>query len=171
MAEDQKTGIDSVMEETRTFPPLPDFAEKAHINSMEQYQQMYDESINDPDKFWLKQIEILDWIKGILSGIHMQELIHILTDSRYPSKYACAKATGTCIRCGKPAKLFSDASARLEYSVSALCQCCQNGYFNEIEPSWRSSHMPIKLDRGPQNPTKERIDKGRPERERQIDSL
>jgi len=63
MAEDQKAGKDSAMEKTRTFPPRPEFAEKAHINSMEQYQQMYDESINEPDKFWLKQAEILDWFK------------------------------------------------------------------------------------------------------------
>ncbi len=63
MAEDQRTGIDSVMSETRKFPPPPAFSKKAHISSMEQYQQMYDESINDSDKFWLKQAEILDWSK------------------------------------------------------------------------------------------------------------
>jgi len=63
MAEQQRTGIDSLMAETRRFPPPPEFAEKAHIKSMEQYQQMYDESINDPDKFWLREAEILDWSK------------------------------------------------------------------------------------------------------------
>jgi len=30
---------------------------------MEQYQQMYDESINDPESFWLRAAEILDWTK------------------------------------------------------------------------------------------------------------
>ena len=63
MAEKQKTGIDSHMAETRKFPPPPEFAEKAHIGSMEQYKQMYEESINDPDKFWLREAEILDWFK------------------------------------------------------------------------------------------------------------
>ena len=63
MAEQQKIGIDSFMEETRRFPPPPEFVEKAHLKSMEQYQQMYDESINEPDKFWLKEAEILDWYK------------------------------------------------------------------------------------------------------------
>ncbi|MBC8233084.1 acetate--CoA ligase [bacterium] len=63
MAEQQRIGIDSFMEETRRFPPPTEFAEKAHIKSMEQYQQMYDESINEPDKFWLKEAEILDWYK------------------------------------------------------------------------------------------------------------
>ena len=63
MAEQQKIGIDSLMEETRRFPPPPEVAEKAHIKSMKQYQQMYDESINEPDKFWLKEAEIIDWYK------------------------------------------------------------------------------------------------------------
>jgi len=63
MAEQQQTGIDSFMEETRKFPPPPKFTEKAHIKSAEQYQQMYEESINDPDKFWLREAEIIDWYK------------------------------------------------------------------------------------------------------------
>jgi acetyl-CoA synthetase len=63
MAERQRIGIDSFMEEKRRFPPFPEFAKKSHIKSMEQYQQMYEESINEPDKFWLKEAEIIDWYK------------------------------------------------------------------------------------------------------------
>ncbi len=63
MSENRKGGIDSLMEETRQFPPPPEFAKRAHIKSMEQYQRMYDESINDPDTFWLREAEILDWFK------------------------------------------------------------------------------------------------------------
>jgi len=63
MSSNKSSGIDSLMSETRTFPPLPEFAKKAHIKSVEQYNEMYEESINDPDKFWLKEAEILDWFK------------------------------------------------------------------------------------------------------------
>ncbi len=63
MAKQKSTGIDSSMTETRRFPPRPEFVEKAHINSIEQYQKMYDESINDPDTFWLREAGILDWFK------------------------------------------------------------------------------------------------------------
>jgi len=63
MSETKKTGIDSYMTELRKFPPPPELAKNAHIKSMEQYQQMYDESINDPDKFWLREAETLDWYK------------------------------------------------------------------------------------------------------------
>ena len=61
MAEQKTTGIDALMEETRRFPPTLELSQKAHIKSMEQYQQMYDESINEPDKFWLREAEIIDW--------------------------------------------------------------------------------------------------------------
>jgi acetyl-CoA synthetase len=45
------------------FPPPPEFAANALISSMEQYQEMYDRSISDPDGFWLDQARKLDWIK------------------------------------------------------------------------------------------------------------
>ncbi|MEA3366621.1 MAG: acetate--CoA ligase [Planctomycetota bacterium] len=59
----QEKGMESFMSEKRTFPPPADLAEKAHISSFDQYQEMYDRSINDPDAFWLEQAEMLDWFK------------------------------------------------------------------------------------------------------------
>ena len=63
MSEQQRAGMDSLMEERRRFPPPPEFAERAHIRSTQLYQQMYDESIRDPETFWLREAEILDWFK------------------------------------------------------------------------------------------------------------
>ncbi|MCD6364499.1 MAG: AMP-binding protein, partial [Planctomycetes bacterium] len=51
------------MSENRTFPPPPELAAAASIKSMEQYQEMYDRSINDPDGFWLEQAGIVEWFK------------------------------------------------------------------------------------------------------------
>jgi len=62
MANEQKA-IDSLMGEGRTFAPPPGFAAKAHVKSFQQYQQMYDRSVNDPDGFWLEMAETLDWFK------------------------------------------------------------------------------------------------------------
>ena len=60
----EKTSIDSLMSETRRFPPPADAAQKAHIRSFEQYKEMYDRSINDPDGFWLEQAKsVLSWFK------------------------------------------------------------------------------------------------------------
>ena len=59
----QEKGMDSLMTEDRKFPPPASIQANAHINSMEQYQQMWDQSINDPDAFWLEQAKTLTWFK------------------------------------------------------------------------------------------------------------
>lgn len=51
-------------QERLKFPPTPEFSAKAHIKSLEQYQQMYEESVKNPEAFWLKQAETLDWFKA-----------------------------------------------------------------------------------------------------------
>ncbi len=53
----------SVMEEKRMFEPPPDFREKAHLKSMEQYREMYRRSIEDPDGFWSDEAQCLTWFK------------------------------------------------------------------------------------------------------------
>jgi acetyl-CoA synthetase len=53
---------DSLMTETRAFPPSPEVVKRAHINAA-QYQKMYERSIKDPDGFWLEQAQTLDWFK------------------------------------------------------------------------------------------------------------
>ena len=53
-----------------------------------------------------------------------------LTKGDYEKNYTGAKATSSCIVCGRPAKKFRDAAARLEYAISALCQNCQDEYLN-----------------------------------------
>jgi len=62
MVEESKA-IDSLMGESRTFPPPAELAAKAHVGSIEQYEEMYTRSINDPDGFWLDQAETLHWFK------------------------------------------------------------------------------------------------------------
>ena len=58
-----KRSISSLQTEGRTFPPPAGFAAKAHIKSFDEYQAMYDRSVNDPDGFWLEQASVLDWVK------------------------------------------------------------------------------------------------------------
>ncbi len=63
MAED-KRGIDSLMQEERTFPPPAALQAEAHVKSLEDYQALYDRSVNDPDGFWLeKAMEMVTWVK------------------------------------------------------------------------------------------------------------
>ncbi|NIA21251.1 MAG: acetate--CoA ligase [Anaerolineaceae bacterium] len=58
---EQEKAIDSLMGEGRTFPPPAELVANSHISSPEQYQEMYDRSVNDSDAFWLHQAETLDW--------------------------------------------------------------------------------------------------------------
>ena len=59
----EQKGIDSLMTEKRTFPPSDEIKGNAHISSDEQYKQLWEKSINDPDGFWLEQAKSLAWFK------------------------------------------------------------------------------------------------------------
>ncbi len=58
-----KTDIDSVLQESRVFPPPPEFSQRAHIKSMAEYKKIYEESIKDPEKFWAGIAKDLHWFK------------------------------------------------------------------------------------------------------------
>ena len=45
----------------QVFPPAAGFSEKAYISSMEQYKQMYQRSIDDPEGFWAEVAEGFFW--------------------------------------------------------------------------------------------------------------
>ncbi len=51
------------MSEERTFPPPEQIKANSYVNSMEQFQQMWERSINDADNFWLEQAKSLHWYK------------------------------------------------------------------------------------------------------------
>ncbi|HEX6739260.1 MAG TPA: AMP-binding protein, partial [Vicinamibacteria bacterium] len=57
MAED----ILSVLKETRVFPPPPEFAQQAHIKSLDEYRALYRRSVDDPEGFWAEQAGALQW--------------------------------------------------------------------------------------------------------------
>jgi hypothetical protein len=65
-------------------------------------------------------------------------LHEVLSRPSYKSDYARAKVQQTCIICGRPAVKFRDTSARFEYTVSALCQQCQDRLFNSGERGKRT---------------------------------
>ena len=52
MSDDTSGQIDNVMHEDRLFPPSEEFSSRAVIQSLEEYQQLYDRAKNDPVGFW-----------------------------------------------------------------------------------------------------------------------
>ncbi len=65
----EKKAIDSLMGKGKTFPPPEEIKKNAYISSDEQYKEMWERSIKDPDGFWLEQAEILDWFKKPTKGL------------------------------------------------------------------------------------------------------
>ena len=55
--------IQSVLQETRSFPPSAEFAKQANISSEAQYQQMWNKAKVDPAGFWGELASNLHWFK------------------------------------------------------------------------------------------------------------
>ncbi|NEO29508.1 MAG: acetate--CoA ligase [Symploca sp. SIO3C6] len=64
--------IESILQEKRSFPPSLEFSQKAHVKSLEDYQQLYDQAQANPQKFWAdlaqqelhwfqKWDQVMDW--------------------------------------------------------------------------------------------------------------
>src|SRR5438105_9376607 len=53
--------ITSVLKETRQFPPPAEFAAKAHIKSLAEYERLWKKAADDPEGFWAEQAESLHW--------------------------------------------------------------------------------------------------------------
>lgn len=59
----ESTTIESILNESRVFPPPSEFAAKANVKSFEEYEALYAEAAKDPEAFWAKQAEDLHWFK------------------------------------------------------------------------------------------------------------
>jgi hypothetical protein len=59
----------------------------------------------------------------------VQELIRVLAEKDVIARASIAKADRICKICGEPATSFSTPRAELEYSLSMICQSCQDYYF------------------------------------------
>ena len=55
--------IDSILQETRSFPPSPEFSQRAHIKSREEYDRIRQQAEADPEAFWAGIAKELHWFK------------------------------------------------------------------------------------------------------------
>jgi len=67
MAEEKKS-MESLMAEGRKFPPPASVQSNAWVSGEQQYQEMWERSINDP-AFWLEQAKTLTWFKEPTKGL------------------------------------------------------------------------------------------------------
>ncbi len=71
----QATGqLDSVMQESRVFPPPAEFSSRARIKSMDEYQRLWDQAAADPPAFWAKLAkDELHWFKPFKEALKWNE--------------------------------------------------------------------------------------------------
>jgi acetyl-CoA synthetase len=55
------SSIESVLTETRSFPPPAEFASQAHVGSIADYEAMYARAERDPEGFWAEIASALTW--------------------------------------------------------------------------------------------------------------
>ncbi len=64
--------VASVMQEDRVFPPPAEFARRARIGSLADYQKLYDEAAADPEGFWHSRAQALPWLKPYSQVLHWE---------------------------------------------------------------------------------------------------
>ncbi len=55
--------ITSVLKESRSFPPPAEFAARAHVKSLAEYEQLYQHAAADLEGFWAEQAKSLSWLE------------------------------------------------------------------------------------------------------------
>ncbi|MEX2169723.1 MAG: acetate--CoA ligase [Pirellulales bacterium] len=63
MAKSAGGQLDTVMQETRLFPPSAEFAKRARIKSMEEYQKLWSDAATDNAAFWAEAASELHWFQ------------------------------------------------------------------------------------------------------------
>jgi hypothetical protein len=63
----------------------------------------------------------------------IEELIGALSDKEVLLRSYAAKHNHVCKICNRPAKSFRTPFSELEYSISSICQACQDYYFSISE--------------------------------------
>src|SRR4051812_30539805 len=65
--------ITSVLKETRSFAPTPEFSKAAHVKSLADYEALYKKAADDPDGFWAEQAKSLTWAKPFSKVLEWKE--------------------------------------------------------------------------------------------------
>jgi acetyl-CoA synthetase len=55
--------IESHLNELRVFEPSREFAQRARVRSIKDYEALRREALADPEKFWCERARAIDWMK------------------------------------------------------------------------------------------------------------
>jgi acetyl-CoA synthetase len=85
------TQIDTVMQEKRLFPPPKEFAAKARIKSLDDYQALWDQAATNPPEFWADLArEELHWFEPFEKPLEWKEpFAHWFVGGKTNASYNC----------------------------------------------------------------------------------
>jgi acetyl-CoA synthetase len=63
MASNQNVDIESVLKEKRRFAPPADFSRQAAVKSLADYEALYRQAADEPEKFWAERARDIAWFK------------------------------------------------------------------------------------------------------------
>ncbi len=108
MADSSGGQIDSVMHESRLFPPSADFAAKARVGSMAAYESLYAEAKADPVAFWERLArEELHWFEPFHTTLRWNEpFAEWFVGGKTNVSYNCLDAHLTTARRNKAALVW-----------------------------------------------------------------
>lgn len=96
--------IESVLKETRVFPPPAPFSAQAHVRSMAEYQAMWQRAKDDPEGFWAEQARQLHWFQPWNKVLEWQEpFCKWFVGGRINASYNCLDRHLTTARRNKAA--------------------------------------------------------------------
>ena len=87
--------IESILKETRKFPPPASFAAQAHIKSLAEYEQLWKRGQDDPEGFWAEQAERAALVQAVGQGARLERAARQVVRRRHRSTPATTASTGT----------------------------------------------------------------------------
>jgi acetyl-CoA synthetase len=67
--DDMIVALGGFMTDTKTYPVKPRIEAKSYLKGKKQYDAMYEQSVKDPDSFWLEAAKNLDWFSFPKNGL------------------------------------------------------------------------------------------------------
>ncbi len=94
MAQPASGQLDTVMQESRLFPPTREFSARARIKSLDDYQRLWDEAAADPPAFWAKLAkDELHWFEPFGKALGWNEpFAKWFVDGKTNASYNCLDA-------------------------------------------------------------------------------
>ncbi|MBI4405388.1 MAG: acetate--CoA ligase [Deltaproteobacteria bacterium] len=84
----QTDSIETILKEKRTFAPPETFSKQAHLNNLEEYEILWEQSQKDPVSFWEKAADEIHWFKRwdkpfVWNEPHAQWFVGAKTNAAY----------------------------------------------------------------------------------------